>query len=117
MAGGLRFRSEAIKIATTSFPVATTVIVATSLLTGIQRAGIYRLILSGNSTTAATFTFQDTGPNAISAVYNLAANGIFFLDVPINGDPWFQATAAALGLQIVVTGATITGDIYWAAGA
>ena len=117
MAGGLRFRSEAFKSATVSFPAATTVFLAASQVVGIQRAGIYRLILSGNLTTAATFKFQDTGGNDISAVYNLAANGLFILDIPINGDPWWQATAAALGLQIVVVGATITGDIYTALGA
>src|SRR5215469_1193549 len=113
MAGGLRQKSEAIRVTTTSFPVATTVIVPTTAVVGIQRPGIYRLALSGNSTTAATFAFQDTGANAISAVYNLAINGFFILDVPINGDPWWQVGTAGLGLQIVVTGATITGDIYW----
>lgn len=117
MAGGLRFRPEATKSSTVSFPAGTTVIAAATLFTGLQRAAIYKLALSGNSAGAATFKFQDTGGTDISAVYNLAANGFFILDVPINGDPWFQASAPALGLQIVVVTSTITGDIYFAAGA
>lgn len=111
---GLRFRSELQKVATVSFTVGTTVIVPTTALVGIQRAGIYRVAL--NSAAGSTFQFQDTGTNNISAVYTMPANGFAIFDLANNFDPWWQATAALLGLQIV-TSATVTGDIYWAAGA
>jgi len=114
MAGGLRFRAEATPLATKSFPVGTTVLVTAASLIGVQRPGIYRLTLIGAAT--ATFQFQDTAATALSAVYPLGA-AQFILDTPINGDPWWQPAAPGLGLQILVAGATIVGDIWTALGA
>jgi hypothetical protein len=124
MAGGLRFRSEAFlvtppasatyTVATKSYLVGTTIIVPVASLVGIQRPGIYRLML--NSVAGATFQFLDTAGGVLSALYTLPANGFFILDTPINGDPWWQPSAPGLGIQITVS-ATIVGDIYAALGA
>lgn len=114
---GVRFRSELTKSTTVSFPIGTTIFVPITALVGIQRPGVYRYILSGNSTTAATYQFQDTSGNPLSAVYNLPIAGLHIVDLPINGDPWFQPALAGLGLQLVVAGATITGDIFTQMGA
>src|SRR5437879_2395432 len=112
MAGGLRFRPEAPPVAppaqatytaaTKTFTVGPTVLVPAASLVGVQRPGIYRLML--NSVAGGTFQFQDTAGGILSAVYTLAANGYFILDTPINGDPWWQPSAPGLGLQIVITG-------------
>ena len=124
MAGGLRFRAESTPVnppaqgtytaATKTYTVGTTVLITAASLIGIQRPGIYRLML--NSVAGGTFQFQDTAGGVLSALYTLAANGFYILDTPINGDPWWQPVAAGLGLQIVITG-TFTGDIYTALGA
>lgn len=123
---GLRFRPEAARVTNNglafgapivSFPAATTIIVPAAALVGVQRAGLYSMMLSGNSATPATFQFQDTNNNNISAVYNIAANQFIQMLDKNNFDPWFQPATFGLGIQIVVSGATITGDIYWAAGA
>jgi len=116
MSGGLRFRPEAIPVATKSFPVGTTVLVTAASLIGVQRPGIYRLALSAAA--AATFQFQDTANTALSAVYSLPVNGLFIIgDGAINGDPLWIPAAPGLGLQIVVATSTVTGDIWTALGA
>jgi len=124
MAGGLRFRAEATPVlpptqgtytpATKTYTVGTTVLITAASLIGVQRPGIYRLMLA--SVAGSTFQFQDTSGGILSALYTLPANGFFILDTPINGDPWWQPSAIGLGLQIV-TGATVVGDIYTALGA
>jgi hypothetical protein len=124
MAGGLRFRPESVPVAppaqgtytaaTKTYTVGTTTLITAASLVGIQRPGIYRLMLG--SVAGGTFQFQDTANGVLSALYTLAANGFFILDTPINGDPWWQPAAPGLGLQIVITG-TFVGDIYTALGA
>jgi hypothetical protein len=112
----VRFRSELTLSATKSYPVGTTAIVAAASVTVPNtRVGIFRAYLSGNSTTAATFQFQDTSNNALSAVYSLPANGFFAFETPINLDPLWQSVGnqgSGVGVQLVVTGATITADIW-----
>ena len=123
MAGGLRFRPETVSFAgpaagftaaTKTFAAGTTVLFPVASLIGVQRPGIYRLMLA--SVAGGTFQFQDTSAGILSALYTLAANGFFILDTPINGDPWWQPAASGLGLQLVTTG-TFVGDIYIALGA
>ncbi len=124
MAGGLRFRAEATPVAppaqatytpaTKTFTVGTTVLITAASLVGIQRPGIYRLMIG--SVAGCTFQFQDTSNVVLSALYTLAANSFFILDTPINGDPWWQPSAPGLGLQMLTTG-TFVGDIYTALGA
>jgi hypothetical protein len=120
MAGGLRFRSEAILVSSkgSNYNVGASpiTIVPTTQLVGVQRAGIYRVVIEAIG--AATIQFQDTGANLISGQFSLGALGFFILDIPINGDPWWQATAAGLGLQLLLTGTgPVAADIWWAAGA
>lgn len=114
MSGGLRFRAEATPVII-SQAAGTGVIIAASLLVGIQRASIYRAYLA--ATAASTVQFQDTNNNNISGVFNIAANGFIPFDMGPNGDPLWQA-AAGLGIQIVVGGTgPVTGNIWWAPGA
>jgi len=120
MAGGLRFRSEAILVSSkgANYTVAGSpiTIVPTTQLVGLQRAAIYRVAIEAIG--AATVQFQDTGANVISAQFSLAALGFLILDTPINGDPWWQAAAAGLGLQMLLTGTgPVAADIWWGAGA
>ena len=115
MAMGLRFRQEAPPVATKSFPVGTTIFFPTSALVGIQRPCIYRVSL--NAAAAATFQFQDTANNVLSAVYSLPVNGLYILETPINGDPLWQPGAPGLGLQLVVATSTVVGDIWVGLGA
>ena len=125
MAGGLRFRSESTLVSSkgTNYTVAGSPItivpastIAGSPLSGIQRAGIYKVVIEAIA--ATTIQFQDSGPNILSAQFSLGALGFFILDVPINGDPWWQATQAGLGLQLLLTGTgPVAADIWWAPGA
>lgn len=117
MAGGLRFRSEAFLISSKNAPYAatTTVLVPAANVVGIQRVGVYRCVIQAVSG-QATFQFQDTGGNQISALYTVPILGFFILDTPINGDPWWQG-GAGLGLQLVTTGGTVAADVWVANGA
>jgi hypothetical protein len=127
MAGGLRFRPEATLFSTFATPqvAGTRVLVTAAQVIGIQRVGVYRMILVANA--ASTFAFQDTLGNPISATYSLTAAGsTVTLDTPINGDPWWQtgpnfATPnypLGVGLQIVIGGTgPVAFDIWVAWGA
>ena len=121
MAGGLRFRSEATLISSFSAPFTVAaspiILVPTSQMVGIQRVGVYRMIMVAEAQT--NFQFQDTAGNPISARYNLSAAGsTVTLDTPINGDPWWQTTVAGRGLQLVLTGTgPVDADIWVAWGA
>lgn len=120
MAGGLRFRSEALLVSSkgVNYTVGGSpiTIVPASSLVGIQRVGVYRVIIVAIA--AVTIQFQDTGPNLISAQFPIAANGALTLDTPINGDPWWATTAPGLGLQLVLTGTgPVAADIWYGLGA
>jgi hypothetical protein len=76
---------------------------------------IYRVLLgiAGSN----TLTFQDTGGNPISGPFGFSGGGGLTLDQTISGDPWFQATATGLGLQLVMASATqVSGDIWYLQG-
>lgn len=76
-----------------------------------QRAGIYKMIV--NTSTTATFVIQDTANTALSQTFSFGANGgTFTLDIPINLEPWWQS-GNGLGLQFVVTGATVNVDVWY----
>lgn len=77
-----------------------------------QRAGIFRVLIT--LSVAGSITIQDTTGAALSQTFNLAANGSVVLDMPDNGDPWWQS-AQGLGLQIAFTGASanLGWDVYW----
>ena len=78
-------------------------------------ARIYRVILVTGG--ATTITFQDTGPNAISAPFAFSGAGSLVLDEQISGDPWFQATTAGLGLQLNNSAAVqVSADIWYLQG-
>jgi outer membrane usher protein FimD/PapC len=120
MAGGLRFRSECTLVSSkgTNYTIGGSPIsiVPTSQLVGIQRVGVFRLIIV--AVAATTIQFQDTGGNILSAQYPLGINGALTLDTPINGDPWWATTAAGLGLQLLLTGTgPVAADIWVGFGA
>ena len=127
MAGGLRFRPEAIPFAgpATNFTVATrtfaatltTIIIPTASIVGVQRPGIYRVALIAAA--ATTFQFQDTANTVISAQYNLPAAGSQFIigDGAMQGDPLWQPATFGLGIQIVVGAGAVVGDVWTAIGA
>lgn len=85
------------------------------IATGVagQLARIYRMILTTNG--AVTVTIQDTGPNALSQPFTFGASGgSITVDIPINGDPWWQATAAGLGLQFNASAAVqVSADVWY----
>jgi len=118
MAGGLRFRPETTLISSggTPYVAGTTILVPTNQLTGIQRVGVYKAIIQAISA-QATIQFQDTSNNSLSSVFTLAILGFLTIDVPINGDPWWQTTVAGRGLQLVTTGGTVAADVWVAFGA
>lgn len=129
MAGGLRFRSEATLISSASTPYTVggspISIVPASKVTGIQRIGVYRCILVAGAG-AVTAQFQDTSGNPLSMTIPLVANGSFFADTPINGDPWwmtgpnfqFPSYPLGVGLQLALTGTgPISADVWVAWGA
>lgn len=117
---GLRFKTEAQLISSkgSNYLLAGSpiTIIPANQVTGIQKVGIYRLVIV--AAVASTVQFQDTGSNLISAQYSLLANGSFVLDTPVNGDPWWQG-GAGLGLQLLLTGAgaSVAADIWVAMGA
>lgn len=118
MSGGLRFRSEAQLFSSKGVPlvVGTQTIVPASALVGVQRALIYRYHIQAVG--AATYQFQDTGGNLLSAQYSLPALGIDREIMASNHDPLWASTAPGLGLQIIVGGTgPINCDVWWAAGA
>src|SRR6266853_1994716 len=127
MSGGLRHRPEATLSSSfgTPFGPGTKVLITAAQVQGIQRVGVYRMILVANA--ASTFAFQDTAGNPISATYSLTAAGsTVTLDTPINGDPWWQtgpnfATPnypLGVGLQLVIGGTgPVAYDVWTALGA
>jgi len=119
MAGGLRFRSEAILVSSLGTPYTVAgspiTIIPASQVSGIQRVGIYRMIAV--ATAAVTLQFQDTASTLISAQYSLIAGGTITLDTPINGDYWWQG-GAGRGIQLLLTGTgPLAADIWVAFGA
>lgn len=91
---------------------ATTVVVAA---VATQRVSIYRMLLV-LGTPGVTITFQDTAGSALSAPYQIGANGSMVIDVSVNTDPWFQS-GTGLGFQIFQSGTTqISADIYYLQG-
>jgi hypothetical protein len=94
---------------------ATVVLVASNnanIISG-QRVGLFRIITTVLA--AVGLTLQDSGGNALSGLIQLAANGSIVLDMPDNGDPWWQSTAANPGLQWAQTGGptTVGFDAWW----
>jgi hypothetical protein len=76
-----------------------------------QRCGIYRLITTVLA--ATTLTIQDTTPTALSQAIQLAANGSIVLDMPDNGDFWWQG-AIGQGIQFTLGTSTTCGfDVWW----
>lgn len=119
MAGGLRLRSESQLVSSkgTNYTTGASpiTIIPASQVVGIQRVGIYKVAIEAIG--AATFQFQDTGANLLSAQYSLGPLGFFILDTPINGDPWWQG-GVGLGLQLLLTGTgPVAADIWVAFGA
>jgi hypothetical protein len=80
-----------------------------------QRVGIYRMILTVPS--AVTVTIQDTASTPLSEPFAFGASGgTVVLDIPINGDMWFQS-GLGLGVQLAVSAAVqVSADIYWLQG-
>lgn len=105
----LRSRSETSHVVV-SAPAGTTGVVPAS---GASYTGIYKIIVTCSAT--ATLQIQDTASNVLSQTFSFGANGgSLALDIPINGEPWWQAVAA--GIQFVVTGATISADVWYKQG-
>jgi hypothetical protein len=120
MAGGLRFRSEATLVSSLGTPytvgASPITLIAANQVLGIQKAAIYRFIIEAVG--AATIQFQDTGGTPISAQFSLLAGGSMVIDTPINGDYWYIASAARLGLQLLLTGTgPVAADVWIAMGA
>jgi hypothetical protein len=116
---GLRFRSECKLVSSlgTNYTIGGSpiTIVPASQVVGIQRVGVYRLVIV--AVAAATIQFQDTGSNILSAQYPLGVNGAMTLDTPINGDPWWIG-GQGLGLQLLLTGTgPVAADIWVGFGA
>ena len=79
-----------------------------------QRVGIFRVALVVGG--ATTVTFQDTGGNALSGPYAMAANGSITLDVSSNMDSWWNSSTG-FGVQLVQTNAqAIGGDVWYIQG-
>lgn len=77
-----------------------------------QRVGLFRIILIAAA--AGTVTIADSGTNALSQPFVFAINGSLVLDMPDNGDPWWQSTAANPGLQLTNAGTIAVGfDVWW----
>lgn len=118
MAGGLRFRSEAVLVSSkgTNYTVAGSpiTIVPASSVGLLQRVGIYRVVIEAIA--ATTVQFQDTGSNVLSGQFSLGALGFLILDTPINGDPWWQG-GQGLGIQLLLTGTgPVAADIWYGMG-
>ena len=124
---GYRFRPEGQLISSldAGFPASTTtILVPASAVLGIQRVGVFRMILVARA--ASSFQFEDTLGNDISAVYQLAGAGsAVTLDTPINGDPWWMTGPSftspnnpiGVGLSLTVGGGIVDADIWFAFGA
>jgi hypothetical protein len=92
-----------------SVAAATTTIVITAVVG--KRAGIYRMILT--CAAAQTLVIQDTASGVLSQTFQFGANGgSITLDIPINGDPWWNS-ALGLGIQFVTTTAAQTSADIW----
>ncbi len=79
-----------------------------------QRVGIFRVALVVGG--ATTITFQDTGGNALSGPYAMAANGSITLDVSGNMDSWWNSNTG-FGVQLSQnSGVAIGGDVWYIQG-
>jgi hypothetical protein len=88
------------------------VIPVASVLPVNTRAAIYAMIVTVS--TASTMLIQDTTPTTISQTFQLAINGSIVLDMRDNGDFWWQATGAGLGIDFVFTATpTAAWDVWW----
>lgn len=116
MSGGLRLRNETFLFSSKSsnLAVGTTVIVPTTALAqnGVAKVAIYRYRVCAIA--AATYQFQDTSNAALSAIYSLAINQVDREIMASNHDYLWVASAAGLGLQIVVGGTgPVALDCWW----
>jgi hypothetical protein len=77
-----------------------------------QSAAIYRMILT--CAAACNVTIQDTTAVALSQVFAFGASGgSITLDIPVNGDPWWQSVAGR-GIQINQSAAVqVSADIWY----
>jgi len=77
-----------------------------------QSVGIFRMILTCNG--ASTVTIQDTTSVALSQGFAFGASGgSVTLDVPINGDAWWQSVAGR-GIQINSSAAVqVSADLWY----
>jgi hypothetical protein len=77
-----------------------------------QSAAIYRMILTCAG--ACSVTLQDTTGVALSQVFAFGASGgSITLDIPVNGDPWWQSVAGR-GIQINQSAAVqVSADIWF----
>jgi hypothetical protein len=80
-----------------------------------KRAGIYRMILTVAG--AQTIVIQDTASTVLSQTFQFGANGgSITLDIPINGDPWWNS-GIGLGIQFVTsTAAQTSADVWYMVG-
>jgi hypothetical protein len=114
----LRSQSET-KHAVISAAAGTTTVVAAptgsaGINAGVLTTRIYKIIVTVGTT--ATLQIQDTANNVLSQTFSFGANGgSITLDIPINGEFWWGG-AAGTGLQFVVTGATVSADIWYIQG-
>jgi hypothetical protein len=77
-----------------------------------QTAAIYRMILT--CVGASNVTIQDTTAVALSQAFAFSASGgSITIDIPINGDPWWQSVAGR-GISINSSGAVqVSADIWY----
>jgi hypothetical protein len=106
----LRSRSETTHVIISAAAGTTAVVAA---VTG-QRVGIYKMIVTVAST--ATLAIQDTAGGALSQTFGFGTSGgSITIDIPINNESWFQS-GLNLGIQFVVTGATVSADVWYLQG-
>ena len=72
---------------------------------------LYRMILT--CAAACNVTIQDTTAVALSQVFAFGASGgSITLDIPINGDPWWQSVAGR-GMQVNQNAAVQVSADFW----
>jgi hypothetical protein len=77
------------------------------------RWAIYRLAVTVGAA-PGTLTIQDTVPTSLSQAFQLAANGSIVLDMPVNGDFWWQTANPGTGIQFTMSASTTVGfDVWW----
>jgi hypothetical protein len=114
--GGVTLNNRSQCLHTFGSGAGATVIIVPAASAGIlagQRVGLFRIITT--VLTAVGLTLQDSGGNPLSGLIQLAANGSIVLDMPDNGDPWWQSTTTNPGLQWAQTGGptTVGFDVWW----